>query len=145
MFQPFERATRPKADPRGPLTGSTDGPRRDRCPFKALRPAMIFSHTVKCQLSGSLATRYSFFFCFRTIFGQTRPQNPSRTTGLVPQCRLHQQSLPETNSNTISLRGLLGIDATKPYEFIGFGAIDATPGGGGRGPLLAVFWHRSLA
>ena len=28
--------------------------------------------------------------------------SPSRTTGLVLQCRLHQKSAPQTNSNTIS-------------------------------------------
>ncbi len=53
-------------------------------------------------LSDSLATRYSAFSCFRQIFGQTWPQNPSRTTGLVLQCRLNQKSAPQTNSNTIS-------------------------------------------
>jgi hypothetical protein len=35
---------------------------------------------------------------FRPIFGQTWPQNPSRTTGLVLQCRLHQKPAPQTNS-----------------------------------------------
>jgi hypothetical protein len=39
---------------------------------------------------------------FRPIFGQTWPQNPSRTTGLVLQCRLHQKSAPQTNSKAIS-------------------------------------------
>ncbi len=53
-------------------------------------------------LSGSLAIRYSDFSCFRPIFGQTWPQNPSRTTGLVLQCRLHQKSAPQTNSKAIS-------------------------------------------
>ncbi len=37
------------------------------------------------------------------IFGQTWPQNPPRTTGLVLQCRLHQKSAPQTNSKA---RGL---------------------------------------
>ena len=35
---------------------------------------------------------------FRPMFGQTWPQNPSRTTGLV----LHQKSAPQTNYNAIS-------------------------------------------
>ncbi len=39
---------------------------------------------------------------FRPIFGQTWPQNPSRTTGLVLQCRLHQKSARQTNSKAIS-------------------------------------------
>jgi hypothetical protein len=43
-----------------------------------------------------------FFSGFRPIFGQAWPQNPSRTTGLVLQCRLHQTSAPQTNSKTIS-------------------------------------------
>jgi hypothetical protein len=49
-----------------------------------------------------LATRYSDFSGFRPIFGQTWPQNPSRTTGLVLQCRLDQKSAPQTNSKAIS-------------------------------------------
>ncbi len=47
------------------------------------------------KLSGSFAIRNSDFSGFRPIFGQTRPQNPSRTTGLVLQCRLHQKSAPQ--------------------------------------------------
>ncbi len=34
---------------------------------------------------------------FLPIFGQTWPQNPSRSTGLVLQCRLHHKSAPQTN------------------------------------------------
>ena len=34
----------------------------------------------------------------RSSFGQTLPQKPSRTMGLVLQCRLHQKSAPQTNS-----------------------------------------------
>ncbi len=45
---------------------------------------------------------YSDFSGFRPIFGQTWPQNPSRTTGLVLQCRLNQKSAPQTNSKAIS-------------------------------------------
>ncbi len=41
-------------------------------------------------------------FLFWLIFCQTWPQNPSRTTGLVLQCRLHQKSAPQTNSKSIS-------------------------------------------
>ena len=54
-------------------------------------------------LSGSWAIR-NYVFCrfFLQIFGQTWLQNPSRTTGLVLQCRLHQKSAPQTNSKTIS-------------------------------------------
>ena len=39
---------------------------------------------------------------FRLIFGQTRPQNLSRTTGLVLQCRLHQKAGPQTDLKAIS-------------------------------------------
>ncbi len=66
-------------------------------------------------LSGSLATRYSDFPGFRPIFGQTWPQKPSRTTGLVLQCHLNQKSAPQTNSKAIH--------GPKPYKFIGFGDI----------------------
>ena len=45
---------------------------------------------------GSLAG--NFRVGFRLIFGQTWPQDPSRSTGLVLQCRLHQKSAPQTNS-----------------------------------------------
>ena len=51
---------------------------------------------------GSLAG--NFRVGFRPIFGQTWPQNPSRTTGLVLQCRLHQKSARQTNSKAISWR-----------------------------------------
>ena len=44
------------------------------------------------ELSGSLAIRSYDFSGFRPIFGQTWPQNHSRTTGLVLQCRLQQKS-----------------------------------------------------
>ncbi len=48
------------------------------------------------------------FADFRPIFGQTWPQNPSRTTGLVLQCRLHQKSAPQTICKTMSWqRGIL--------------------------------------
>ena len=38
---------------------------------------------------------------FLPMFGQTWPQNPSRSTGLVLQCRLHQKSAPQTNSKAM--------------------------------------------
>ncbi len=38
---------------------------------------------------------------FRPIFGQTWLQNPSRTTGLILQCWLHQKSTRQTNSKAI--------------------------------------------
>jgi len=38
----------------------------------------------------------------RSGFGQTVPQKPSRTMGLVLQCKLHQKSAPQTNSNATS-------------------------------------------
>ena len=38
------------------------------------------------------------------VFGQTWPRNPSRTAGLVLQCRLYQKSAPQTNSKAISWR-----------------------------------------
>ncbi len=50
--------------------------------------------------------RIKYFSCFLDvwpIFGQTWPQNLSRTTGLVLQCRLHQKLAPQTNSKSISL------------------------------------------
>jgi hypothetical protein len=46
----------------------------------------------------------------RPIFGQGWPPNPSRTTGLVLQCRLHRTSDRQTNSEAISwLSGSLAI------------------------------------
>ncbi len=51
---------------------------------------------------GSLAG--NFRVGFRPIFGQAWPQNPSRSTGLVLQYRLHQKSTRQTNSNAISWR-----------------------------------------
>jgi len=39
---------------------------------------------------------------FRPIFGQTWQQNPSRTMGLVLQCRVPQQSTPQTNYKAVS-------------------------------------------
>ena len=39
---------------------------------------------------------------FRAIFGQTWAPNPSRSTGLVLQCRLHQKSARQSNSKAIS-------------------------------------------
>ncbi len=41
---------------------------------------------------------------FGSVFGQTWPQNPFRTTGLVLQCRLHQKSARLTNSKATSWR-----------------------------------------
>ena len=38
------------------------------------------------------------------MFGQTWPQNPSRTTRLVLKCRLHQKSARQTNYKAISWR-----------------------------------------
>ena len=55
-------------------------------------PGVVFQSSG--LLSGSLATRYSDSSGFRPIFGQTWPQNPSRTAGVVLQCRLHQKSGP---------------------------------------------------
>jgi hypothetical protein len=46
------------------------------------------------------------FFGFWPICSQTWPQNPSRATGLVLQCRLHQKSAQRTNSKANSLGGL---------------------------------------
>ncbi len=54
------------------------------------------------SFSGSLAILNSDFWAgFRQIFGHAWPPNPSRTTGLVLQCR-HQQSAPQTNSKLIA-------------------------------------------
>ena len=55
-------------------------------------------------LNDSLAILNSDFYGLRTIVCQTWPQNSSRTTGLVLQCRLHHKSAPQTNSNIISLQ-----------------------------------------
>ncbi len=63
----------------------------------------ILSHGRNSYLSGSLAILNSDFWAgFRSMFGQTWPQNHSRTTGLVLQCRLHQTSAQQTNSKAIS-------------------------------------------
>ncbi len=77
------------------------------------------------RLSGSLAIRNSDFVAgFRSIFGQTWPQHPSRTTGLILQCRLHQQSGGPGGAPEGPRRGSPG------------------PGGPRRGPL--VFRHVQL-
>ncbi len=62
---------------------------------------------VGCQQSkrvpeGSLAG--NLWAGFRPIFGQTWPQNTSRSTGLVLQCWLHQKSARQINSKAISWR-----------------------------------------
>ncbi len=49
---------------------------------------------------GSLAGK--FRVGFRPIFGQTWPQNPSRTTVLVLQCLLQHKSARQTNSKALS-------------------------------------------
>ncbi len=71
-----------------------------------LQPEVFYylgqSTMLNIPLSGSLAIRYSDLSGFRPISGQTWPQNPSRTTVLVLQCRLHQKSAPQTKSKTIS-------------------------------------------
>ncbi len=41
---------------------------------------------------------------FRLSFGQTWPENPSRSTGLVLQCRLDRKSARQTNSKATSWR-----------------------------------------
>ncbi len=66
------------------------------------------------SLSGSLAIRNSGFSGFRPIFGRTWPQNPSRTTGLVLQCRLHQISAPQSNSKAIPWQ--FGILSSHPFN-----------------------------
>ncbi len=48
---------------------------------------------------GSLAG--NFRVGSRPIFGQTWPQDPSRTTGLVLQCRLHKKSARQTDSKAV--------------------------------------------
>ncbi len=66
-------------------------------------PAALLAASIFCvRLSGSLATRYSDCSGFRPIFGQSWPQDPSRTTGLVLQCRLHQKSALQINAKAIS-------------------------------------------
>ena len=61
--------------------------------------------------------RYSDFSGFRAIFGQTWPQNPSRTTGLVLQCRLDQKSAPQINSKAMSWQ--FGIRKSPPRDNCG--------------------------
>ncbi len=56
-------------------------------------------------LEGSLARKYGVGL--RAIFGQTGPPNPSRSTWLVLQCRLHRKSVRQTNSKAISWRQVL--------------------------------------
>ena len=104
--------TAAKIEGTGPVPARSRGPRPHRVPVRrasclarpprgcypnSYRPIVATWHI----LSGSLATRYSDFSGFRTIFGQTSPQNPSRTKGLVLQCRLHQNSAPQTNSKAM--------------------------------------------
>ncbi len=93
---------------RYPVVGSTPrskvhGARRARgVPKTTLRKSWSHFFWV---LEDSLAE--ICWVCFRPIFGQPLPLNPSRTTGLVLQCRLHQKSARQTNSKaTTFLRGL---------------------------------------
>ena len=60
-------------------------------------------------LEGSLAGNCRVGF--RLIFGQTWPPTPSRSMGLVLQCRLYQKSAQETNSKAIKT-------SLKPYYFM---------------------------
>ncbi len=94
----------PPLDPidRGPRAPARTGPR-----MRSARWSPIWA-----TISGSLAIRNYIFSGFRSIFGQTWPPNPSRTTGLVLQCRLHQKSAPQTNSKAISWQ--LGILSSPP-------------------------------
>ena len=79
------------------------------------------------HLSDSVATRYSDFSGFRAIFGQTWHQNPSRTTGLVLQCRLHPKSAPQTNSKAISWQfGILNPPPNEPLNDVGRYLITST-------------------
>ncbi len=91
---------RPRSYRKPPVTCSLRGTSREP---EALGNLPFACHAVLVSsLSVSLAIRYSDFSGFRPIFGQTWPQNPSGTTGLVLQCRLHQKLAPQTNSKTIS-------------------------------------------
>ena len=87
------------------------------------------------SLSGSLATRNSDLSGFRPIFGQTWPQNPSRTTGLVLQCRLHQKSAPQTNSKAISWQ--FGILKSPPQGTAEYSMLRNSASGPGIGRILA--------
>ena len=51
---------------------------------------------------GSLAGNFRVGFPW--IFGQTWPQDPSRSPGLALQLNLHEKSAPQTNSKAISWR-----------------------------------------
>ena len=57
---------------------------------------LLFSGVCHCGCVvlhvGTLLMILNFRVGFRPIFGQTWPQNLSRSTGLVLQCRLHQKS-----------------------------------------------------
>ncbi len=92
-----------RAYPGGP--GARVPPERVRLDSHTRRsPARKHCCANIARLSGSLAIRNSDFSGFRLIFGQTWAQNPSRTTALVLQCRLHQKPAPQTNSKAISLQ-----------------------------------------
>ena len=60
------------------------------CPWK-----LALNTTVLWVPEGNLTG--NFRADFRQNFGQTWPPNPSRSTGLVLQCRLHHKSAPQTN------------------------------------------------
>ena len=66
------------------------------CSHGAVLPTCVFTWVLEGSLAGNCRAG------FRSIFGQTWPQNPSRTTGLVLQCQLHQQSAPQTTSKPMS-------------------------------------------
>ncbi len=86
------------------LRGPEEGPKRARIGGPTFASAVYSGvpHTRFPFLGPKLKYIKLKFSGFRPIFGQTWPPNPSRTTGLVLQCRLHQKSAPQTNSKTIS-------------------------------------------
>ncbi len=98
-----------KASPRGP--GSTPGvqKRGPRAIPNDFRVGRKFDKHVKNE-----SKRYSDFSGFRTMFGQPWAQNPSITTGLVLQCRLHQKPAPQTMSETMSWQ--FGIRKSPPLK-----------------------------
>ena len=108
---------------------------------RSMGPASFrMSHVVtgdlqRLQLSGSLSIRNSDFWAgFRPNFGQTWPQSPSRTTGLVLQCRLHQKSAQRTNSKANSRSAGRSTGRSLKVDPIGTGRPQSTSRGQGGRP-----------
>ena len=86
------------------MSRRVDRPYLGRVLLWVLLPVQRHGHKLDLNWvpEGSLAG--NFRIGFRPIFRQTWPQDPSRSTGLVLQCRLHQKSARQTNSKAIPWR-----------------------------------------